>query len=74
MWDVDGSGLSKIEDPDIAQAILRKVNDMNAETLVKVAVPVTAFALLPKPIASMLVFFAALYAGLYFLQGKIPEP
>jgi len=47
---------------------------MNLNTLVKVMVPVTAFALLPKSSAVAFVFFAALFAGLYAIEGKLPDP
>jgi hypothetical protein len=73
LWDVDGNGLAKIEDANVARAILKKVNDMNTETVVKVAVPATLFALLPQSASAPLVAVAATFAALYFSQGKIPE-
>jgi len=73
LWDVDGNGLSKINDDAVAQAILQKVNAMNFENAVKVFVPVTTFALLPQSVASTLVFFALVFAILYALQGRIPD-
>lgn len=41
LWDVDGSGLQKIQDTNVATAILRKTNAMNKEIGVK-AVSLTA--------------------------------
>lgn len=68
MWDVDGNGLSKIEDPELASAILNKVNNMNLENLVKVVIPVAAFALLPQSRSMSLVLFSAIFAALYFMR------
>jgi hypothetical protein len=74
LWDVDGNGLSKIEDPTIASAILEKVNKMNISNLVKCAQYAGAFAILPQSASVPLVSFGALFAVLYAVQGKIPEP
>ena len=68
MWDVDGRGMSKIEDADLANALLDKVNAFNGTTAIQSAIAVVIFAAIPKGAA---VFFCFL-AGLYFLQGKVP--
>ena len=58
----------------MARAILQKVNAMNLDTAVKVAVPTVAFAVLPQSASAPLVVFGLLFAALYAVQGKIPEP
>jgi len=74
MWDVDGKGMSKIEDPAVARALLDKVNQFNLVSFVQVATCVSIFALLPQSSAFPLVSFAAIFVALYFAQDKIPEP
>ena len=74
LWDLDGDvGLTPVDDPNVARAILRKVNAMNVETAVKVVVPVAVFAALPQSSSVPLVAFAILFAVLYVLQDKIPS-
>jgi hypothetical protein len=72
VWDVDGSGLSKIDDPNTARAILRKVNKMNIENILKVGIPITIFASLPKSSTAPFVFLTVVYAALYFFKDDIP--
>lgn len=74
MWDVDGKGMRKIEDPAVARALLDKVNRFNLVSFVQVATCVSVFALLPQSSAFPLVSFAAIFVALYFAQDKIPEP
>ena len=72
LWDVDGNGLSQIDDPNLARFILNKVNAMNAETAIKVIAPVTVFAILPQSSSAPLVAFSLLFAALYVVKDKIP--
>lgn len=74
LWDVDGNGLSKIDDPSTARAILDKVNNMNLATALKVAFPCIVFALLPQSSSTALVLLALLFAGLYAVKDKVPKP
>jgi hypothetical protein len=73
LWDVDGNGLSKIEDPNTARAILNKVNNMNLDNLIQCSAYAGAFAVLPRSASVPLVLFALLFTTLYALQGKIPQ-
>jgi len=72
LWDVDGNGLSQIDDPNLARTILNKVNAMNAETALKVVVPVAVFAILPQSSSAPLVASTSLFAALYAAKDKIP--
>lgn len=70
---MDGNGLSKIEDSNLANAILEKVNAMNADTAIRCFVVAGAFAILPQSASVPLVTSALLFAALYALNGKIPK-
>lgn len=63
LWDVDGNGLKKIEDPTIAQAILEKVNAMNLEVALTCFAGSAIFGLLPQSTTAPLGIFAAAFAG-----------
>lgn len=63
--------MSEIEDPETARAILAKVNAMNLDTVIKVSIPVAAFALLPQFISAPLAGVLALGSLLYAAQGKL---
>jgi hypothetical protein len=69
---VDGNGLRKIDDPNLAASILRRVNDMNFDTLVKVGLLGSAFAALPQSSSAPLALFAAACAALYAFRDVIP--
>lgn len=64
--------MSKIEDPNLASAILNKVNDLNVETGAKATAIAAAFAALPQSTSSPLAGVAAIFAALYALNGKLP--
>jgi hypothetical protein len=72
LWDVDGNGLSEIQDSTLARAILDKVNRMNVNTGVRVLLPVAVFAALPQSQAAPLVACTLLCAALYASRDKIP--
>lgn len=72
LWDVEGKGLTPIENPDLASAILDKVNRMNFDTGVQVFLPVAIFAALPQSSAAPLVAFALLFTTLYAAKDRIP--
>ena len=63
LWDVDGNGLRKIEDPNLAQAILQRVNNMNIDNGIRCIALAGAFALLPQSTSVAMVSFGLLYAG-----------
>lgn len=69
---VDGNGLSKIEDPSLATAILDKVNSMNADTALRCFLAAGLFAILPHSSSVALVGSGVLFAILYAIQGKLP--
>jgi len=72
LWDVDGNGLSQIEDPSLASAFVEKVNDMNVETGIKAIIPAMIFAALPQSSSEPLVLCSISFALLYFVRDKIP--
>lgn len=47
MWDVDGCGLARVEDDQLADALRAKVNRMNVQGLLLAAVITAAFAAVP---------------------------
>jgi hypothetical protein len=63
LWDVDGQGIKKIDDVNVAQAILDKVNAMNADTAIRAAVIAAVFAILPQSTSVPLVFSVVIFAG-----------
>ena len=69
---MDGNGISKIEDLDLATAINEKVNNMNAYTGLLVGIPVGIFATLDVAQSKAIVLSAAIGAALFFFRGKIP--
>ena len=70
LWDVDGTGLQPVEDPNLARALLQRVNDLNVRVGVQVAVPVALFALLPQSAASHLVTCVLVGAALHLFGDK----
>lgn len=71
-WEANGT-LEKIEDRNLARAILDKVNNMNIETGLQCTAIAAAYAALPQSMTASAAFFAVLYGALYFVQGKIPN-
>lgn len=72
LWDVDGNGLSKIEDPDLANAFVDKVNDYMFKSGGQVFLATSVFAFLPQSVVARATFCVLTIAALYFAQGKIP--
>lgn len=72
--DVDGQGIKKIEDVNVAQAILERVNAMNLDTIIDASLVAGAFAILPQSVSAPLVGCGVIFAALYFLNGKLPSP
>ena len=70
---MDGNGLSKIDDANLASAILEKVNAMNAKTAIQCLAVATSFAILPQAESSHLVTASLMFGTLYALNGKIPK-
>jgi hypothetical protein len=64
---VDGTGLSRVDDPAVAAALLGRVNAMNAQTAIRSLAAAFAFAAAPRsasaPFAAFLGLFAVLYAA-----------
>jgi len=73
MWDVDGTGIRKIDDDDLARAFMVKVNEMNLETGRDALLLAAGFAALPSDVTSKLAGVTAVLGSLYFLQGKVPK-
>jgi len=72
MWDVDGTGMRKIEDPDLARAFLEKINALNTGIGRDILFVSTVFALLPQDFTSSLAFCLTIVTVLYAL-GLDPE-
>ena len=70
---MDGNGLAKIEDPNLARALLDKVNTLNINTALQTLIATTIFAALPKDVTAPLAFFALLFVTLYFSEGKLSD-
>lgn len=70
---MDGNGLSKIEDSKLANAILDKVNAMNADTAIRCLTAAGIFAVLPQSSSINLVLSTAVFGALYALNGRIPN-
>lgn len=70
---MDGTGIRDIQDPNLARAILEKVNAMNLQTGRDVILLSAIFAILPQSLTSTLGIWSALFGGLYLLNGKIPQ-
>jgi len=68
LWEVDGNGLSKIEDPKLARAFVEKVNAMNADTALKTIVPSFIFASLSQSSSAPLVLWCLGFAILYGMR------
>lgn len=70
---VDGNGLSKIDDSNLASALLEKVNNMNADTAIRCIAIAGTFAILPQSSSVALVGSTLVFGALYALNGKIPK-
>lgn len=70
---MDGTGIRDIQDPNLARAILEKVNAMNLQTGRDVILLSAIFAILPQSLTSTLGIWSALFGALYLLNGKIPQ-
>jgi len=65
LWDVDGTGMRKIEDPNLARAFLNRVNDMNISVSRDAFLVSALFAILPQEVVSSISLCAAFVALLY---------
>jgi len=73
MWDVDGTGIRKIDDDNLARAFMTKVNEMNLESGRDAFLLAVGFAALPSDFTGKLAGATALVTTLYLLRGKIPK-
>lgn len=73
LWDVDGQGLTKIDDPTLAGALMDKVNKFNVQLFIKATAMTAAFAILPKDLAVPITLCSAVCVALYYAEGKIPK-
>lgn len=68
LWDVvEGMGMTKIDDPQLANAFVQKINNLNYQTATEAILYATVFALLPQTVTSPLAFFTLLFGALYYL-------
>jgi len=68
---VDGNGLSRIDDRELAVAIMKKTNSLN-DSISLILIPGLTFVVLPHDIVATIGGFGIFFAALYFLNGKIP--
>jgi predicted RND superfamily exporter protein len=73
LWDVDGQGLTKVEDPILARRLLDRVNAMNIQNGLQATGIAALFAVLPKSMTQSAAIVVALGALLYLLQDKLPK-
>jgi hypothetical protein len=73
MWDVDGTGIRKIDDMNLARALLGKTNDMNISIGRDGILLALGFALLPQSVTTPLAGCSAVLSALYYLNGKLPK-
>lgn len=71
LWDVDGTGMRKIEDPNLARALLEKMNALNTGIGKDVLLVSTVFAVLPQGITSSLAIWTTVLSVLYALGIKL---
>lgn len=71
LWDVDGTGMRKIEDPNLAQAFVEKTNSLNFDTAQIALLWSAAFALLPQSVTYPLSIFTIIFGALYYFD--IPD-
>jgi hypothetical protein len=68
-----GRGIEKIQDLDLARALLNKTNDMNSAIGIQVLAPVALFALLPQSTAVPIVVSLLVFTALYAAKDKLDE-
>lgn len=73
LWDVDGKGLTKIQNPLVAKSILAKVNDLTVDVWNIVFLPIVLFSFVSHDIASSIVFCVLFFTVLYIFKDKIPS-
>mmetsp|Transcript_28828 Transcript_28828/g.34243 ORF Transcript_28828/g.34243 Transcript_28828/m.34243 type:complete len:82 (+) Transcript_28828:135-380(+) len=71
LWDVDGTGMRKIEDPSLARALLEKTNALDIGIGKDVLIVSTIFAVLPQGITSSLAIWTTILSALYALGIKL---
>jgi len=69
---VEGNGLSKIEDRNLALALLEKVNSFNDYIFFTSLIPVVVFATLPIEKVSCFAAFGVILSALSFVKEKFP--
>ena len=67
LWDVDGTGMTKIDDPQLARAFVDNINALNVQTGVDALLYSVAFAILPQSVTYPLAFFALIFGALYYI-------
>eukprot|EP00558_Chaetoceros_sp_UNC1202_P009241 CAMPEP_0197237268 /NCGR_PEP_ID=MMETSP1429-20130617/4150_1 /TAXON_ID=49237 /ORGANISM="Chaetoceros sp., Strain UNC1202" /LENGTH=80 /DNA_ID=CAMNT_0042696237 /DNA_START=154 /DNA_END=396 /DNA_ORIENTATION=+ len=73
LWDVDGTGMRRIEDENLAKAFLQRVNQMNIDTGKEMLFVSSVFAALPHDLTARLASVGFVLSLLYFLNGKVPR-
>lgn len=72
---MDGNGIAPIDDRDLAQKLLQKVNEMNDYIGASSLLGCLIFAALPQDVVAKVAAFGVLLAGFYFVSDKLPaEP
>jgi len=60
---VDGNGLTRIEDREVALALLNKVNKLNDRIAFSSLLPVLVFAALPHEVVSTMTWLGVVFTG-----------
>lgn len=72
MWDVAGE-IEPVDDPNVATALLEKVNALNVRTSVDALVVSVIWSALPQSLTQQISLLGVASAVLYLLRGRIPD-
>mmetsp|Transcript_25321 Transcript_25321/g.24271 ORF Transcript_25321/g.24271 Transcript_25321/m.24271 type:complete len:81 (+) Transcript_25321:98-340(+) len=71
IWDIDGTGMKKIDDPNLAKAFMDEVNSLNIATARDALLSSAIFAVLPQSVTYPVAAFTLIFAALYYI--KFPD-
>jgi len=72
LWDINGV-IEPVDDPDLARAVLNKVNDMNLSVVRDCFLVSLLWTILPSSTSEHVSIVALSFATLYFLKDRIPK-
>ena len=65
--------IEPIQDPDLATAMLQKVNALNNESGIVALLGAIVWCILPQDLASSIGLVSLVVTGLYLLKDKVPK-